>query len=618
MKADDTTDKNVLNFDGTVQVQLSASSQVTATSFPGATTIYVDGASGSAAVATSTWHHVIITDTTGVNASAFEVGMMSFEGVIDDVRLYTRVLSSSEITRLYHLGATTNINAKINTNDTLKSGLVANWSFDGGQMSTNVGDASGQGNSGALQSFTSTTTVLGRLGQGLFFNGSTNYVRRAAAVATTYPLTISAWIKKDTVGTAGLVAGIFDSTQANWYGHYIFINANATVSAGSATNNVSATSTTVATIKAGQWHHVVAVFNTATDRTVYLDGGNSVQDTTSNTPTGLNNTVVGATGKSSPDNFFNGTIDDVRVYSRALTAAEVLRLYHIGATTQVNIPMTGNSNLTSGLIGNWTFDGPRLLQNVTDSSASGNTGFLKNFTSTTTLPGKIGQALNFDGVNDYVTMGDVAAVDAATNLSACAWVFHNTITTDDQIIGKNNGTTDGFMLFRDDVGATSARTDTYSIEADDSADTDSVRLEGATGASSLSAWTHVCATFAAGNVTGLRLYVNGAEDANSPVSVSAVGAIDAGANPLVIGIQSDAATGPFDGRIDDVRVYTRVLSAAEILRLYQLGSGRGSLGQHFALDFEPLKKFYQSMWSATAMLREPDSRRTRVSVKKPS
>src|SRR3989344_3083358 len=50
-----------------------------------------------------------------------------------------------------------------------------------------------------------------------------------------------------------------------------------------------------------------------------------------------------------------------------------------------------------GLVGYWTFDGPKMTSNVADSSGLGNTGYLKGQTSTTTVPGKLGQALSFDG-----------------------------------------------------------------------------------------------------------------------------------------------------------------------------------------------------------------------------
>ena len=72
LKADDITSRKVIDIDGTDQIEIDGSNDIVATSFPAAT-IYVDGSSASAAVTTS-WHHVTITDSTGVNASGLNIG----------------------------------------------------------------------------------------------------------------------------------------------------------------------------------------------------------------------------------------------------------------------------------------------------------------------------------------------------------------------------------------------------------------------------------------------------------------------------------------------------------------------------------------------------------------
>ena len=106
MKALENTSRKIINIDGTDQIELNESGEVVATSFPGTTNIYIDGV-----VSTQTtqgeWHHVVITDTTGVNGSTFELGRVGssyFSGSLDDVRVYTRVLTLSEIKQLYRQG----------------------------------------------------------------------------------------------------------------------------------------------------------------------------------------------------------------------------------------------------------------------------------------------------------------------------------------------------------------------------------------------------------------------------------------------------------------------------------------------------------------------------------
>jgi len=255
-------------------------------------------------------------------------------------------------------------------------------------------------------------------------------------------------------------------------------------------------------------------------------------------------------------------------------------IYHLNFNIALAsvVPATtikSNTSLTNGLVGWWTFDGKDMLTNVRDLSSSYATGSLilgtSGKTATTTVPGRLGQALSFDGVDDYVNVGDRGFIDLATTLSGCAWVKHNTITTDDGIMAKNNDTLDGLIFFRDDVGAQSGRTDMYNIFVADSADADNARIEGKTNSSQVNKWTQVCFSYVAGSPTGLHLYVNGVEDPNGPVSTTLIGAINAGSNPFVLGDDS-GSTREFDGSLDDVRLYDRVLSAAEVARLYNLGA----------------------------------------------
>lgn len=225
--------------------------------------------------------------------------------------------------------------------------------------------------------------------------------------------------------------------------------------------------------------------------------------------------------------------------------------------------------IDSGLIGWWTFDGDTLINNVTDSSNNSNNGRLVNFpaTSSAVSLGKIGQGLMFDGTNDYVHVGDVQTVDDATSLSGCAWTKVSSTTADSYIFAKSNGITDGFVFFRDDVDSLSSRTDTYTIYIGESSGTGSVRLSAATNSSKPNIWIHVCFTYLENATGGLRLYINGIEDANSPVSTAGIIGLNSGGNFLTLGSGSTGATN-FNGSLDDIRIYNRVLSIQEIKQIY--------------------------------------------------
>ncbi|MBU4082789.1 LamG domain-containing protein [Patescibacteria group bacterium] len=105
LKADSVASKKIIDIDGTDQIETDASGNILATSFPAAT-IYIDGAVAS--LITTDWHFITITDTTGVNASAMDIGRVStgyFDGLLDEVRAYSRALSADEVGELYRVGA---------------------------------------------------------------------------------------------------------------------------------------------------------------------------------------------------------------------------------------------------------------------------------------------------------------------------------------------------------------------------------------------------------------------------------------------------------------------------------------------------------------------------------
>ena len=120
----------------------------------------------------------------------------------------------------------------------------------------------------------------------------------------------------------------------------------------------------------------------------------------------------------------NGSIDDARIYDRALSASEIQQLYTLGAGTHVNTSsanLQDGSSLSQGLVGLWTFDGSDISgSTIYDLSGNGNDG--ANNGAVPTI-GKLGQALSFDGSSSYVS---VAGGNLPSGLNApftvAAWV----------------------------------------------------------------------------------------------------------------------------------------------------------------------------------------------------
>ncbi len=198
----------------------------------------------------------------------------------------------------------------------------------------------------------------------------------------------------------------------------------------------------------------------------------------------------------------------------------------------------------------------------TDSSNNGTNGSCK-ISPTATSSGKIGYARSFNGTTDSITYTDLLAMENA-EVSGSAWVYHKTITGDDYILLKGASGSGGVALFRDDVGA-SGRTDVYTIAVGNNGGL-VTRVESVTNSSPQETWTHVAFTFKTNTASnGLKLYVNGIEDTNSPTSTTDNITTNWAAG-LAIGESNSASF--FDGVIDEVRISTNVRSAGWILTEY--------------------------------------------------
>ena len=243
------------------------------------------------------------------------------------------------------------------------SGLVGWWKMDDGSGSSTAADSSGNGSTGTLVNFTDTSFQsqwgVGLIGGALFFNGdgaSSNLVA-VPSLGTSAPamldfnaspvFTLSAWVQAAPTQT-NEAAIIAKGTGAGGEQYVLELNGNNYRFFVRDTNFVSygISSTTAAN---GFWQHVAGVVN-ATNGTMslYVNGllvGSSVAPSSllaTNHEVSIGNRQSGTAGYNFP---FTGAIDDVRIYSRDLTAADVYALYGASAypiiTTQ--LPATGST-----------------------------------------------------------------------------------------------------------------------------------------------------------------------------------------------------------------------------------------------------------------------------------
>ncbi|HLN20568.1 MAG TPA: FISUMP domain-containing protein [Bacteroidales bacterium] len=211
--------------------------------------------------------------------------------------------------------------------DDLNSGLVAYYPFNG-----NANDESGNGNNGTISGTTPANDRFGNPGKAYSFNGTNNYIEASSLVSALGSLltgSISMWFKAIGPNSSvkpllylnpwGLTLG---ESASNLTNESIYFENNPIQAAYSNGNGYYFDNS---------WHHVVVVVG-QTENSIYLDGtklsltygrGNSTSG--NNFLQGLTKFQIGASLTYSY--FFNGVLDDIRIYNRAINDSEIQLLY---------------------------------------------------------------------------------------------------------------------------------------------------------------------------------------------------------------------------------------------------------------------------------------------------
>jgi hypothetical protein len=437
----------------------------------------------------------------------------------------------------------------------LDDGLVGHWTFDGADISGAIAyDRSGQGNNGTING--NVTNNVGKLGQGLKFAGSNSYIEAPQIFSGSIDdtnLTYVAWVKINAFNNYGAVV---NQGKANY--EIATMSPN-----GIMIWNQDDTIMTYSGASSGAWYHLAVVKNGTSSRFIIRDlSGTIVYDNTVVYSKGHNwGYRSGYTGLSDYDvyigtnacgEFFNGTIDDVRVYNRALSADEVKRLYNIGKG--VSTAASQQNKQTSGLVGYWTFDGPDISGSTAyDRSGQGNNGTINGATRTV---GKIGQAMKFGGGGQNISAGTTGVDTTAGHHNTVVFWMNYTGPLGDAVFAFDNGG-DYDLWFTDNpcFGFNTHNSEVLGISA--------------SGLNNR--WVHVAAVFYNGTPSAAnnKLYIDGSQQSiyycrgSSSISRTAGGTL----------YWASSGGYEFAGKIDEGRVYNRELSADEIKALYnQAGS----------------------------------------------
>jgi hypothetical protein len=457
----------------------------------------------------------------------------SFDGIIDEVRVYGRALSESEIQDLYEKGL-----ARIEQPD--RTGMVGYWSLDDGSGSV-AGDFSENNNDGTINGATWTD---GKIGGALEFDGSDDYVDLPDNLGYSNQVSAFAWFKHKAPppGDYHIIMGgsqLEISIHSNGYLRTgVYTDSRHVSNHGSGLND-------------GQWHYVGFTFDGNTKKS-YIDGNfaGELSEITGILTSSFSNRRIGRYG-SSGTYYLNGIVDDIRIYDRALSESKIQDLYNDTKRTVINASQ--NDRVTDGLVGMWSFNGPDLSgTTATDVSGNGNDGTLTNGPQPTI--GKVGQALEFDGVDDYVGVSDDDSLNIIEDITISAWV--NLVDNGDHSRIVSKGQNEAYQLwYYQSTNRVRFSLDSYSEGPDATTD---IRNN----------FHHVAGVYKKSTGIG-RIYVDGVEEDTYDFGTDR--AIKTVPDDLIIADWDTAGSRPFEGQIDEVRIYDRALSESEIKRLYKMG-----------------------------------------------
>ena len=442
----------------------------------------------------------------------------AFQGVIDEVRIYDRTLTGSEISN--------DRKAAIGWDPANR--LVAAYSFDEGSGS--VAHDSVAGHDGNLKNGT-VWSESGKFDGAVRFDGVDDLITVPAAsdLNLSKNFTIEAWLKPEALTPYDSVltkeAGISKTYSLIPEGDHVAPKAEVAKTEASM-NTINATSQ----LALNTWTHLALTSNGEHLR-LYVNGTQVASVPQSTLYTAEGPTQIG--GNLIHGERFKGLVDEIRIYNRTLSVTEV------AADKETGIGWDSRNRLVAA----YSFDEGSGA--VAKDSVANHDGVLKNGAEWTT--GIYGAAAKFDGLDDLITVPAAAEMNLSKRFTIEAWVKPDTLTPWDAALTKEAGSYHTYELVPEGnhvaPKALVARTATED------------NTINATSQLALNTWTHLALT---SNGEHLRLYVNGTQVASVPAT-----SVYAAEGPTQIGgnLVHDEY---FDGSVDEVRVYNRTLSPDEI------------------------------------------------------
>jgi len=513
--------------------------------------IYVDGAASTTSV--------ISDDATSVGSSSSpaEIGTLinggfPWGGLIDEVQLFDRVLTANEVAGIANTGHA----GLCHSCASAPASLLGWWKGDG--------DATDSQNSfdGVLNG--TVPFVTGEVGQAFSFNGDpANHVQVAPnASLDLAQFTVDAWVYPTTSSGTRFIVDKGAHNQGENYllslndGNTVEVDFNNFVPADMGGHGHQfVDSTTV--VPTNAWSHIAATFD-GTTLALYINGASAGTFTTlDNDPRGPNPVtqgirIGGRNNDPDPSFPFQGLIDEVEVFDRALPQREVQRIYDAfdgGKCPCVSAP----DNMIAWWAGNDSFAD---IQGNHDGTSNG----------ATFVPGEVNHAFSLNGVDQDVEIPSDPSLEITGSISVDAWIKPDDFSNQPQIVTKYNNNDVAERCWDMEIGPNGHIA--WGVQ-----NHSNFRFVDSPDPIPLGVWTHVAGTFNV-NTQEVKLYINGV-DTNAPLENGSVTipSVGSGPNtPVIIGAVFNAGNQyHFKGAIDEVELFNRPLTPDEVAGIYHAG-----------------------------------------------
>ena len=383
------------------------------------------------------------------------------------------------------------------------------------------------------------TFTAGKFGNAANFVGTSSqalYVSNATAWKQTGNFSVSFWAKTSSDEQYLAQASAYDGQAAGWFIYQTGTKLRFYICNHAGTNPYVETT---AAINDGNWHYYVCLWN-GTQMIIYKDGQLACTPTSSTTAPVYISTYceLGCRNNSgSRDVFYTGSLDDFDILNRALTPDEIYSLYKTGVKKLNGVSNIQTITANAGLVHYYTMEG----------NSNDNKGAINGSDTSITYGvdyGKFGQGASFNGSSSKISF---ASMDALSTFSVSLWVKYDAIGSMVSVFDKSFNGTSGFRIW---TGTTwnaillSVGSTNWSVGS----------------AQSTGTWLHYVLTYTGGTAL---FYINGSLiDTKTGLSLSDT------SSTLMLGADYAGDSDWFDGSIDDVSIYSAVLTSTEISNLY--------------------------------------------------